>query len=238
MHSGAAFFHSNRFLLQMRGGEATLDQTAVYRGRFAPSPTGPLHFGSLVAAVGSYLDARAAGGWCVWRTSIASGSPRCCCYPAYLRDLRIRVGRSGTLARRPHSGLCPGHRTATRCGIDFPCACSRREIAANGLPGIEGPVYPGTCCHRPPPGKGARSLRLRTDGGTMLVRDRVQGTLRQDLARVVDDGFQGINHIVRGTDLLASTPRQSPNRPPAFRNFGPRPAQRRPVAVFGGQLVR
>ncbi|CAD7854525.1 MAG: Glutamyl-Q tRNA(Asp) synthetase [Olavius algarvensis Gamma 1 endosymbiont] len=113
-------------------------------------------------------------------------------------------------------------------GFIFPCACSRREIAASGRSGVDGPIYPGTCRHRLPPGRKARSLRLRAERGPILVRDRIQGELRQDLERevgdfvlrradgihayqlavVVDDGFQGINQIVRGADLFSSTPRQ------------------------------
>jgi len=216
----------------MRGGEATADQTAAYRGRFAPSPTGPLHFGSLVAALGSYLDAWAAGGeWLVRMEDLDRPREVPGAADAILRTLEAfgfewhgRVLRQSARTRAYAQAI----ERLRDAGLVFPCACSRREIAANGLPGVEGPVYPGTCRHRLPPGKLARSLRLRTEGGTMLVRDRVQGTLRQNVARevgdfvlrradgihayqlavVVDDGFQGIDQIVRGADLSASTPRQ------------------------------
>jgi len=216
----------------MRGGEATAGQTAAYRGRFAPSPTGPLHFGSLVAALGSYLDARAAGGeWLVRMEDLDRLREFSGAATSILRTLEAfgfewngRVLRQSARAQAYAQAI----ERLRDAGLVFLCACSRREIAANGLPGVEGPVYPGTCRHRLPLGKQARSLRLRTEGGTVLVRDRVQGALRQDLARevgdfvlrradgihayqlavVVDDGFQGIDQIVRGADLLASTPRQ------------------------------
>lgn len=204
----------------------------MYRGRFAPSPTGPLHFGSLVAALGSYLDARAAGGeWLVRMEDLDRSREVPGAAAAILRTLEaFGFAWDGWVLRqsaRSHA-YAQAIERLRNAGLVFPCACSRREIAANGPPGIEGPVYPGTCRHHPLPEKRPRSLRLRTEHGTILVRDRVQGMLRQDLARevgdfvlrradgihayqlavVVDDGFQGINHIVRGADLLASTPRQ------------------------------
>jgi len=217
---------------RMHGGEPATDKRELYRGRFAPSPTGPLHFGSLVAALGSYLDARAAGGeWLVRMEDLDRPREVPGAADAILRALEAfgfewdgRVLRQSARTQAYAQAI----ERLRAAGLVFPCACSRREIAANGLPGVEGPVYPGTCRHRLPPGKPARSLRLRTEGGTILVHDRVQGTLRQDPARevgdfvlrradgihayqlavVVDDGFQGINQIVRGADLLVSTPRQ------------------------------
>jgi len=206
--------------------------TKVYRGRFAPSPTGPLHFGSLVAALGSYLDARAAGGeWLVRMEDLDRPREVPGAADVILHTLEAfgfewdgRVLRQSARTQAYAQAV----ERLSAAGLVFPCACSRREIAAKGPPGVEGPVYPGTCRHRLPPGKRARSLRLRIEGETILVRDRVQGVLHQDLARevggfvlrradgihayqlavVVDDGFQGINQIVRGADLLASTPRQ------------------------------
>lgn len=113
-------------------------------------------------------------------------------------------------------------------GMLFPCSCTRREIASSTRPGAHGPVYLGTCRNGLPPGRRARSLRLRTESAAILMRDRIQGELRQDLEReigdfvlrraddihayqlavVVDDDFQGISHVVRGADLVSSTPRQ------------------------------
>jgi glutamyl-Q tRNA(Asp) synthetase len=191
-----------------------------------------LHFGSLVAALGSYLDARTAGG--EWLVRMEDLDPR----------REVPGAGDGILRTLDAFGfewdreiLYQGTRTDAyaqaveqlrRAGLVFPCACSRREITANGLPGADGPIYPGTCRHRPPPGRQVRSLRLRTCSDPIRIRDRIQGELRQDVERevgdfvlfradgihayqlavVVDDGFQGISQVVRGADLLASTPRQ------------------------------
>lgn len=112
-------------------------------------------------------------------------------------------------------------------GDAFACACTRSEIADSGLIGLEGPVYPGTCrdglADRP-----ARATRIRVDEKPVSFQDRLQGTCSQNLeqeigdfvirradgffayqlAVVVDDAFQGVTHVVRGADLLLSTPRQ------------------------------
>jgi glutamyl-Q tRNA(Asp) synthetase len=115
-----------------------------------------------------------------------------------------------------------------RTGAAFPCACSRSEIADSGLLGLEGPVYPGTCRDGLPAGKTLRALRLRVAPGAVAFDDGLQGRIQQDLARdigdfiirradgcfayqlavVVDDAWTGITHVVRGADLLLSTPRQ------------------------------
>ena len=113
-------------------------------------------------------------------------------------------------------------------GLVYPCACSRREIADSAMAGIEGPVYPGTCRGGLPPGRAARSLRLDTRGAAIEFMDALQGGIRHDLERdsgdfvlyradevyayqlatAVDDAEQGVTHVVRGADLLVSTPRQ------------------------------
>lgn len=203
-----------------------------YRGRFAPSPTGPLHFGSLVAAAGSFLEARAHGGeWLVRMEDL--DPPRVAPGAAddILRTLRAcGMEWDGTLVCQStrndayHAGL---HQLRQK-GLVYPCACSRREIADSALSGIEGPVYPGTCRGALPPGRSARALRIDTRGATVAFEDALQGAIRHDLEResgdfvlyraddvyayqlavAVDDAEQGITDIVRGADLLASTPRQ------------------------------
>ena len=203
-----------------------------YRGRFAPSPTGPLHFGSLVAAVGSFLEARTRGGtWMVRMEDL--DPPRV--VPGSTDDI-LRTLQAcgmewdGNVARQSarndayHSAL---HRLRQK-GLVYPCACSRREIADSALAGIEGPVYPGTCRSALPHGKAARAWRIDTRGATATFDDVVQGRIAHDvehdfgdfvllraddvyayqLAVVMDDAGQGITNIVRGADLLASTPRQ------------------------------
>lgn len=118
--------------------------------------------------------------------------------------------------------------TLRRKGLVYPCGCSRREIAAAATRGPEGPIYPGTCRGGMPPGRRGRSLRIHVDGGIVALDDSIQGRLEQDigqqvgdfiirradgihayqLAVVIDDAWQDITDVVRGADLVASTPRQ------------------------------
>ena len=202
-----------------------------YIGRFAPSPTGPLHFGSLAAALGSWLDARAQQGrWLVRMEDL--DTPRC-----------SQSHADGILRTLEGYGLCwdgeivyqSRRQDAYQAALDqlvaaghaYPCACSRREIADSALGGIEGPVYPGTC--RPGlQGRRARAWRVRTHDSPLCFDDRCRGHQCQQLesavgdfvvkradglfayqlAVVVDDAWQGVTDIVRGADLLASTARQ------------------------------
>ncbi|MEY6433431.1 tRNA glutamyl-Q(34) synthetase GluQRS [Thioalkalicoccus limnaeus] len=214
------------------GSGSAADAPPRYRGRFAPSPTGLLHLGSLVAALGSFLDARSRGG--EWLVRIEDLDP-----------LRTVSGvADAILSALDACGLhwdgsvhYQSQRTAAYAaaldrlieqGLAYPCACSRKEIAAHGLAGIEGPVYPGTCRAGLPPGRTARAWRVGTDNDEVAFVDRVQGHRAQriatavgdfvvrradgvhayQLAVVVDDAWQGITDIVRGADLIASTPRQ------------------------------
>jgi glutamyl-Q tRNA(Asp) synthetase len=202
-----------------------------YRGRFAPSPTGPLHFGSLVAAVASYLEARHRGGeWLVRIEDV--DTPRSVAGAAddILRTLAAcgmqadgRIPCQSTRSDAYHAAL---HQLRQH-KLAYPCVCSRREIADSALRGIEGPVYPGTC-RDGIAGKTARAWRVNTRGATIAFDDAVQGRVAQDLetdigdfvlyradhiyayqlAVVIDDAEQGITDIVRGADLLDSTPRQ------------------------------
>jgi len=203
-----------------------------YRGRFAPSPTGPLHFGSLVAAVGSFLEARTRGGdWLVRMDDL--DPPRVVPGAAddILRTLEAcgmewdgKVVYQSARGDAYHNAL---HRLREK-GLVYPCACSRREIADSAVAGVEGPVYPGTCRGGIAGGRRARALRLDTRGAAIAFEDALQGRIaaalekecgdfvlyRHDgvyayqLAVVVDDAGEGITDIVRGADLLGSTPRQ------------------------------
>jgi len=203
-----------------------------YRGRFAPSPTGPLHFGSLVAAVGSFLEARARGGaWLVRMEDLDPPRTAPGAAEDILRTLQAcgmawdgEVVHQSTRSNAYHSAL---HRLRDK-GLVYPCACSRREIADSAVAGVEGPIYPGTCRTGLPPGKAARALRINTRGGAVAFDDALQGRIAHDLEKesgdfvlyraddvyayqlavVVDDAEQGITDIVRGADLLGSTPRQ------------------------------
>ncbi len=202
-------------------------------GRFAPSPTGPLHLGSLVAAAGSWLSARRAGGrWLVrmedldtprvvpgsadeilraleryaltWDGEVVHQSQRIALYDAALAELRDR-------------------------GFVYDCACSRAELQrAPSAPLGRDPVYPGTCRNGLPPGRAARAVRFRApdeviafddaiagrvaenvaEGTGDFVVKRADGVYAYQLAVVVDDAAQGVTEVVRGGDLLISTPRQ------------------------------
>lgn len=217
----------------------------MYIGRFAPSPTGPLHFGSLIAAIASYCDAKSHGGkWLVrmedldkpremqgaastilrqlgsfgfeWDGEITYQSQRTVLYDNALEKLKIN-------------------------GHIYPCTCSRKEIADSATSsGIEGVIYPKTCYKKwlqntarethafgshmdtgsqrihvedaikidfLDATQGQISQHLASSIGDFILR-RADGFFAYQLAVVVDDAEQGITHIVRGADLLASTPRQ------------------------------
>jgi glutamyl-Q tRNA(Asp) synthetase len=204
---------------------------SAYKGRFAPSPTGPLHFGSLVTAVGSYLEARSRGGkWLLRIENLDASREVPGASEAILRTIELlgmkwdgepMYQNQRNAAYEAAIFALESHR------LVYPCFCSRREIADSGIRGIEGPVYPGTC--RAGPNKkrtGAR--RVRTDDTPIEFTDALHGRIRQrlesdigdfilcradgvfayQLAVVVDDAEQGITNVVRGEDLLNSTPRQ------------------------------
>ena len=205
---------------------------APYRGRFAPSPTGPLHAGSLVAAVASYADARAAGG--EWRVRIEDVDATRC-VPGAADDILATLESLGFAWDGPvvwQSQRLDAYDAALQRlksgGHLYRCKCSRREIADSALRGIEGAVYPGTCRERAWGDSTMGADRFRVDPGETRFQDRWMGPLSQDVARdigdfvvrrrdglhayqlavVVDDADAGITDVVRGADLLWSTPRQ------------------------------
>jgi glutamyl-Q tRNA(Asp) synthetase len=204
----------------------------MLRGRFAPTPSGPLHAGSMVAAVGSYLDAKSRGGEWLLRIDdldaprVAPGAK-----DAILRCLEgFGLRWDGAVLYQSRRG--DAYRAAMERlraqGLVYECACSRREIEQAGLPGIDGPVYPGTCGAGLRPGRQMRSLRVRVGRALIEFDDALQGRVHQGLgaevgdfvlwrtdgtyayhlACAVDDAAQGITEVVRGADLIDSTPRQ------------------------------
>lgn len=209
--------------------------TPGYVGRFAPSPTGPLHAGSLVAALASYLDARAhEGTWLIRIEDIDEGRS----VPGAAEEILGLLQRLGMTSdrevvwqsRRKHLYAAAYDRLA---GHVYPCGCNRREIADSrlGVAPDGAAIYPGTCRHGLAPGRSPRSLRLRVpDAGDDVItfHDRMAGTVTQRLASesgdfvlkradgywayqlavIVDDAEQGVTDVVRGADLLDSTPRQ------------------------------
>lgn len=202
-------------------------------GRFAPSPTGPLHFGSLVAAVASYCDAKSRGGQWLLRIEDV--------------DLTRRVaGASEAMIRTLHTYgfqwdgeiVYQSQRdalyqqaldTLMASGNVYACTCSRKEIAdSSALQGIEGAIYPGTCRTHPIKPNVTPAWRMKTSHVQIGFKDLIQGPVahwmdtdigdfvlkRADslfsyqLAVVIDDAAQGVTHVVRGADLLQSTTRQ------------------------------
>ncbi len=207
-----------------------------YRGRFAPSPTGPLHAGSLVAALASWLDARAAGG--AWLVRIEDvDTPRC--MPGMAEQILAQLARCGLVPDEPPLWQSPRDgvyaaalQQLLDAGSAYTCGCSRKDIddalAAQGQlhQRFGERVYPGTCrtgLH----GKPARATRLRVEGvvnwqdrrlGAQVqdvaadvgdfVLKRADGLWAYQLAVVVDDAAQSITDVVRGEDLADNTARQ------------------------------
>jgi len=203
-----------------------------YRGRFAPSPTGPLHFGSLVAAMGSFLDARAHQGQ--WLVRIEDLDPPRE-IPGATQSILDTLDAFGLHADGDilyQSQRIVHYQQALdkleTHGHCYPCACSRRDIQQIAGNAAAAGIYPGTCRNGLPAGREARATRLRVPDREIGFRDRLQGDIRAwlpedcgdfilkradglfayQLAVVVDDALQGITHVVRGADLLDSTPRQ------------------------------
>jgi glutamyl-Q tRNA(Asp) synthetase len=184
----------------------------TYRGRFAPSPTGPLHFGSLVAAVASWLDARAnSGEWLVRIEDVDETRTVPGADDAILRQLdAFALGHDGeTVWQSRRKPLYEAALQRLRAqGVVYRCRCSRKEIADSALPGIGGAIYPGTCreLHLDLSVPGSDRV-VAGDLGDFILKRR-DGLHAYQLAVVVDDAEQGITDVVRGADLLDSTPRQ------------------------------
>ncbi len=208
----------------------------AYVGRFAPSPTGALHFGSLAAALASWLDARRAGGtWLLRMEDLDQPRVMPGAADAILRQLEaFGLEWDGPVVTQ--SARLDLYRDALRKleVHSYPCACTRKELEDSAL-AIDGSrIYPGTCRGGIAPGKTPRAsrtalaVRLRTDADPIRFTDRVQGAIEQrverdvgdfvlrradglfayQLAVVVDDAARGVTDVVRGADLLDSTPRQ------------------------------
>lgn len=206
-------------------------------GRFAPSPTGPLHLGSLVAAVGSWLFARARGGaWLVRMEDL--DTPRV--VPGAADEILCTLERYGltwdgmvVFQSRRLAHYEASLEILLRKKMVYACACSRADLArAASAPDRADPlpagVYPGTCRAGLPAGRKARSFRFRVPVGVLTFEDIVFGSFSEDvassvgdfvvtradgpyayqLAVVVDDAEQGVTEVVRGADLLESTARQ------------------------------
>jgi glutamyl-Q tRNA(Asp) synthetase len=200
-----------------------------YRGRFAPSPTGPLHFGSLIAAVASYLQALSQDGeWLVRIEDIDPPREIPGATDAILRSLEAHGFPLGTpLLQSTRLDIYAAIiEQLLDDGSAYNCSCSRKEIRGHVPEGLAGPIYPGTCrngadtTRRP-----AISVRMRTHNEELCFTDALQGPqcchpeaaigdflirrgdglVAYQLAVVVDDAMQNISEVVRGTDLLTAT---------------------------------
>lgn len=210
----------------------------MYVGRYAPSPTGDLHLGNVLAALCAWARARRAGGRCRLRIEDLD-TPRVVpgATARILEDLRtLGLSFDGELLVQSRD-LAPYHEALARLralGLLYACRCSRKDlarVASAPHEGDEGPPYPGTCRDLGLPFDDPAlpvAWRLRVPAGLVVVDDALQGRFAQDVARevgdfvvkrkdgliayqlavVVDDLRQGVTEVVRGRDLLSSAPRQ------------------------------
>lgn len=184
-----------------------MQTSTSYIGRFAPSPTGALHFGSAVAAVASWLAARSAGGrWFVRMEDLDPPREVPGSADHILANL-ARLGMHSDVEVMYQSNRDTAYRLALADLIDrgqaFHCTCTRRDLT-------DFPVYPGNCRSRGAQvPSGRHSIRFLSDDASVgdFVLRRADGYWAYQLAVVVDDIAQGVSHVVRGADLLDSTPR-------------------------------
>ena len=205
-----------------------------YIGRFAPSPTGPLHFGSLVAAVASYCDAKANGGkWLLRMEDLDKPREVTGAADTILQQLEaFGFEWDGEIMYQSQRDdfYAEALNQLQKKALIYPCTCTRKEIAdSSHAQGIDGLIYPKTCyfnknttpsihaAYRAVVAdkniafldaiQGEITQNLAHDVGDFIVK-RADGLFAYQLAVVVDDAAQNVSHIVRGADLLDSTPRQ------------------------------
>jgi glutamyl-Q tRNA(Asp) synthetase len=204
-----------------------------YVGRFAPSPTGPLHFGSLVTAVASYCDARANNGIWLVRMEDLDKPREMTGAAANILSTLAAFGFDWDRDVMYQSQRTEAYKVAFQqlqtLNRIYACTCSRKEIADSAIQtGIEGVIYPKSCLLQPPKTSGRMAYRIITENNSIVFSDSIQGKIHQNLAQeigdfvvkradglfayqlavVVDDAQQNITHIVRGADLMHSTTRQ------------------------------
>tara|TARA_Y100000814_G_scaffold83971_1_gene56091 strand:- start:437 stop:1351 length:915 start_codon:yes stop_codon:yes gene_type:complete len=205
---------------------SAVERKPIYVGRFAPSPTGPLHFGSLVAAVSSYLDAKFNNG--LWLVRVEDLDPPR--EPAGASDLILNqlltFGLEWDREVLFQSKRIDAYQSAldelSERSLTYRCDCTRGTIKAKGA------IYDGYCRNRKKAPRHNFAIRVRTSNTPIRFRDEIRGAFEQNLEKdvgdfvilrkdnlfayhlavVVDDDFQQITHIIRGSDLINSTPRQ------------------------------
>jgi glutamyl-Q tRNA(Asp) synthetase len=209
-------------------------ESTNYVGRFAPSPTGPLHFGSLVAAVASYCDAKSHGGkWLVRMEDLDKPREVKGAADEILRALEaFEFEWDGKIVYQSQRDeiYAEALNTLQKLNIIYACTCTRKEITdSSNAQGIDGLIYPKICVNKAGlQGNIHAASRALVLDKNITFLDAIQGEITQNLARdvgdfivkradglfayqlavVVDDAAQNITHIVRGADLLDSTPRQ------------------------------
>jgi len=210
----------------------TQPKPPIYRGRFAPSPSGPLHFGSLIAATASYLDCKANNGKFIVR--IEDLDP-----PREVKGSDLQIIKTLECygfewdepivyqsQRFEHYEQALD--TLQQQNLIYRCQCTRKHLRANAAQGPLGTIYPNTCRHTNLTQANNRATRIKVNQDIIELNDPIFGSVKQNLitelgdfiirrsdqwfayqfAVVVDDGLQNISHIIRGRDLLNSTPRQ------------------------------
>lgn len=204
-----------------------------YIGRFAPSPTGPLHFGSLITAVASYCMAKQQhGDWLIRIDDLDQPRVVTGMADTILNQLeKFALYWDGKVSYQSHhtNRYCEILDSLKKQNLTYPCWCSRKEILASAPHfGVDGPIYPGHCLIDAKEKATNPALRIKTTNAATNYQDQLQGNIQQflatdvgdftlcrgdgvfsyQLAVVVDDHDSGVTHVVRGRDLLASTPRQ------------------------------
>lgn len=205
----------------------------MYVGRFAPSPTGPLHFGSLVAAVASFCEAKVhKGKWLVRMEDLDKPREIKGAATTILHQLEaygFEWDETVVYQSQRSELYADALEQLNRKQLIYPCTCTRKEIADSSTSfGVDGRIYPKTCLHQPIKPNTPIAWRIKTHNAEISFHDDIQQLIQQNighdvgdfilkradglfayqLAVVADDAAQGITHIVRGADLLDSTPRQ------------------------------
>lgn len=205
--------------------------TQAPRGRFAPSPTGPLHFGSLIAAVGSYLSIKSRNGtWLVRMEDLDPPREQAGAADQILKTLEayaLHWDETVVYQSQRNQFYDEALQKLTELNLIYACQCSRKNLGAETLPGNEGNRYPGTCRELNLQ-QGDTSMRVRVPQREIFIHDQLQGATTQNLyndigdfivrrrdglfsyqlAIVIDDSAQEISEVCRGTDLMDSTARQ------------------------------